>query len=307
MGPDKSKLTNARNELEDLYSGVPDDSVNLTFQHLAEVTPKNVAHPPEKRRTYSAPEEVRPLSGSLDFNPVFEGSDRSDKPINQKNNQGRSLQNAYMADDSSYPDSPVIHQFGQPYMIGGQTPMDNHHYNDHMASPYGGSGLISPVVGGGKYGEMSVVDNTGGRRRPGIPHSNICAVCSTYIYIFRHRCLVCGRVYCRQCLSIGMGEMSEGRKCIECLGRRFSQRYIQEAGSVGCCTGYPTLVKQQELKWAEKGPRQSGENRYGEAGMVSKAPRSPAPSTPGRTPARSSGMNSPYSPYYVPTNQPLPF
>ena len=25
---------------------------------------------------------------------------------------------------------------------------------------------------------------------------------------------------------MGMGEMTEGRKCIACLGRRFSQRYI---------------------------------------------------------------------------------
>lgn len=24
---------------------------------------------------------------------------------------------------------------------------------------------------------------------------------------------------------VGMGEMTEGRKCVECLGRRFSQRY----------------------------------------------------------------------------------
>jgi hypothetical protein len=37
---------------------------------------------------------------------------------------------------------------------------------------------------------------------------------------------VCGRVYCSRCVKIGMGEMIEGRKCIECLGLKFSQRYI---------------------------------------------------------------------------------
>ena len=37
---------------------------------------------------------------------------------------------------------------------------------------------------------------------------------------------VCGRVYCSRCVKIGMGEMVEGRKCIECLGLKFSQRYI---------------------------------------------------------------------------------
>ncbi|CAH9129319.1 unnamed protein product [Cuscuta epithymum] len=91
--------------------------------------------------------------------------------------------------------------------------------------------------------------------RPGTPHSNRCTLCRTYIYFFRHRCLVCGRVYCRACMRIGMGEMSQGRKCVSCLGRRFHPRYIQIAGQLGfCCMGYPSTVKQQELKWAEIGP-----------------------------------------------------
>ncbi|KAG8368395.1 hypothetical protein BUALT_Bualt15G0041000 [Buddleja alternifolia] len=34
-------------------------------------------------------------------------------------------------------------------------------------------------------------------------------------------------------------------------------RYIGKAGSVGCCMGYLSTVKQQELKWAERGPRRS--------------------------------------------------
>uniref|UniRef100_J3L8F6 Uncharacterized protein n=1 Tax=Oryza brachyantha TaxID=4533 RepID=J3L8F6_ORYBR len=102
------------------------------------------------------------------------------------------------------------------------------------------------------------------KRRPGIPHSNICALCSSYVYLFRHRCLVCGRVYCRRCVGAGMGEMTEGRKCIDCLGRRYSHRYIHRAGTKltasGCCTclwGYnpdAQAVKVQELLWAEKGP-----------------------------------------------------
>lgn len=73
---------------------------------------------------------------------------------------------------------------------------------------------------------------------------------------------MCGRVYCRNCVNIGMGEMNEGRKCVDCLGRRFSQRYIQRAGKTDkwwrfCCwhKSYPDKVKHQELKWAEKGPK----------------------------------------------------
>ncbi|KAF8018730.1 hypothetical protein BT93_H3586 [Corymbia citriodora subsp. variegata] len=146
----------------------------------------------------------------------------------------------------------------------------------------------------------------GQRRRPGIPHSNICTICSTYIYIFRHRCLVCGRVYCRQCVSIGMGEMTEGRKCVECCGRRFSQRYIQRAGQIGCCSRYPSLVKQAELKWAEKGPRRTAERAYGRGSMVSRSRSPVTPRTPTRAHPSSISINpsnppsfvySPYSPH----------
>ncbi|KAK7853351.1 extra-large guanine nucleotide-binding protein 1 [Quercus suber] len=120
-----------------------------------------------------------------------------------------------------------------------------------------------------------------GRRRPGIPHSNICTICSNYVYILRNRCLVCGRVYCRQCVNIGMGKMTEGRKCIECLGRRFSifplpQNKIRPAWArvqprkVGCCNWrYPSMVKQVELMWAEKEPRRSGKRGSGHNGVVS--------------------------------------
>ncbi|KAI4973931.1 hypothetical protein ZWY2020_041712 [Hordeum vulgare] len=52
-------------------------------------------------------------------------------------------------------------------------------------------------------------------RRVGIPHFNLCATCSRYVHVFRHRCLVCGCAYCRRCVGAGMGDMTEGRKCLE--------------------------------------------------------------------------------------------
>nr|GMD14044.1 Extra-large GTP-binding protein 3 [Ipomoea batatas] len=138
----------------------------------------------------------------------------------------------------------------------------------------------------------------GRRRRPGTPHSKICTLCSTHAYIFRHRCLVCGRVYCRQCVRVGMGDMSEGRK------------YIQRAGQMGCCMGYPSIVKQQELKWAEKGPKRSGDSRPERSGAISRS-RSPAQTSPIIThspgPTPSFGMESPYSPYTPTRHYPLPF
>ncbi|KAH6814195.1 hypothetical protein C2S51_023213 [Perilla frutescens var. frutescens] len=148
------------------------------------------------------------------------------------------------------------------------------------------------------------ISHVSARRRPGIPHSNICALCCNYIYICRHRCLVCGRVYCRQCVSIGMGEMTEGRKCIDCLGRRFSQRYIERAGNVGCCSvWYPSVVKQQELKWAERGPRRNGDNRYGNSVMQVSRSRSPVVGL--ATPSPPSFLiTSPFSPT---NHHPMPF
>lgn len=70
---------------------------------------------------------------------------------------------------------------------------------------------------------------------------------------------MCGRVYCRRCVGAGMGDMTEGRKCIDCLGRRYSHRYIHRAGDAGgrcgfCFWGNAKAVTAQELVWAEKGP-----------------------------------------------------
>lgn len=87
-------------------------------------------------------------------------------------------------------------------------------------------------------------------------------------------------------------------------------RYIQRAGNVGCCMGYPSTVKQQELKWAEKGPRKSGENRYGQSMMVSRSrspirrPATPTSLSPSNPP--SFVMSSAYSPY-SPSKHHMPF
>jgi len=42
----------------------------------------------------------------------------------------------------------------------------------------------------------------------------------------------------------------------------YSDRYIQRAGQTGCWWRYSSTVKQQELIWAEKGPRTGSERRY---------------------------------------------
>ncbi|KAK8921881.1 hypothetical protein KSP39_PZI020850 [Platanthera zijinensis] len=184
----------ANKTLAEIYNGIPDDSVDLTFNYLAIL------------------------------------NDR--KP---KNAADQGLMEAIAVSDHS----PEIRESSAITRDGGEH--NNREFEDEE---------INLTTCSGSKGREEINHQP----RCGIPHSNICALCSSYLRILRHRCLVCGRVYCRNCVGIGMGEMTEGRKCKDCLGRRFSQRYIKSAGRFGCCIWYPSEVKKQELTWAEKGP-----------------------------------------------------
>ncbi|KAE8667465.1 putative Cytochrome p450 79a2 [Hibiscus syriacus] len=279
---DRARLAKARMELEELYLGIPDDSVNLTFQDLADMQ-QQATDPSDNNNQKSTTmdtvheDKVSSLTKlpSLDFNRALQETSHHHQQRRHK---------------------PYLEESGDDF--GSHMEMDHHHHHrprhhdSHAWKDHQPRHATSPRAHTGQfrhgmerslaYDDVSVVSmasnypERGQRRRPGIPHSNICTICSTYIYIFRHRCLVCGRVYCRQCVCIGMGEMTEGRKCVLCLGRRFSPRYIKRAGKMGCSWRYPSAVKQAELKWAEKGPRRSGERTDGRSSvnMMSRA-RSP--------------------------------
>ncbi|KAK0579806.1 hypothetical protein LWI29_031697 [Acer saccharum] len=324
MGDNKAAtLAKARRELEDLYLGIPDESVNLTFKDFAQIKPPS---PPQPTSIILEPIlDISPSSAnkhdstttsslhklpSLDFSKVL-----------RESNQNQNHNHHYHHHDGG------LHQDHR-----------NHHHNHHEDHRGGGGRAINPekreefrraVERSMAYDDVSVMSmsmasgyprdqNKAQRRRPGIPHTNICTICTTYIYIFRHRCLVCGRAYCRDCVGLGMGEMTEGRKCIHCLGRRFSQRYIKRAGNVGCCSRYPSTVKQAELRWAEKGPRKSGERAYGGGGgrssiMMSRS-RNPVSVQGTPSMAHASGYNTPnsfvsashYSPYNINPTHHLP-
>lgn len=320
---DLKTLAKARMELEELYSGIPDDSVNLTFQDLAIHVKQSQKSPPEKMNTSTTtkepiqeaktPKQVSPLTKlpSLDFNRGLQASKNHQQPrhLAEGHPLGQSHKHNLQHDESHSP--------------CGSIGSDHHDQSNHVHANIGRKGPSKSRFAperSREFDDVSVMsmnsmyqERSGRPRRPGIPHSNICTICSTYIYIFRHRCLVCGRVHCRNCVSIGMGEMTEGRKCIDCLGRRFSQRYISRAGMVGCCSGYPCDVKQAELRWAEKGPRRAGERAFGHGNMTS---RSRNPMTPPR-PSNKAGVSvsqdlpsfvtsSPYSPYSTPKHHQLP-
>ncbi|XP_021278437.1 uncharacterized protein LOC110412243 [Herrania umbratica] len=325
---DLQTLAKARMELEELYLGIPDDSVNLTFQDLADMKPK--ANASEKNKSTSVeplqeaknPKQASPLTkSSLDFNRGQQATE-DHSYYHHKHYLELGYEDANFV---SHMDMGHHHHHHHPRHHDGENmhAWDGHRYGtgdqshrSHATSPRGLAEFRHGVERSVAYDDVSVISmasnypERGQRHRPGIPHSNICTICTTSIYIFRHRCLVCGRVYCRQCVCIGMGEMTEGRKCILCLGRRFSQRYIKRAGKMGCFSRYPSSVKEAELKWAERGPRRSGERAYGRSAMM---PRSRSPTKP-RTPTRAHATSaapsfvasSPaYSPY-TPTHHHLP-
>ncbi|XP_075079699.1 uncharacterized protein LOC142164866 [Nicotiana tabacum] len=285
---DLETLAKARRELEDLYLGVPDDSVNLTFEDLSEVRPHNKQQHNnatlsssssdkkinfQKEVMMSDVSEPLPSSSltklpSLDFNRAFENivienNYHTNNHVYQDYRQPQNHRHHVMEENAMLHGRHSDHHHNLHHGYGGRGgyhhreihahyhghgaghhhSMDGHeghgagHHHGHVVHgghhhPYGSHGRMHVVGNSMSYdhdmSQMSGISmvSTGGRRRPGIPHSNICTVCTTYIYLFRHRCLVCGRVYCRQCLRMGMGEMAEGRKCVECLGKRFSQRYL---------------------------------------------------------------------------------
>ncbi|KAL2488515.1 uncharacterized protein Fot_41807 [Forsythia ovata] len=230
---ERATLAKAKKELEELYLGVPDDSVNLTFQDLAEVRQLHA----EKKKSSSMDPISEALSSSktnataansqshlaklpsLDFNKAIAAS-------SMQQNHHRSPHHVVRDTGHHRPDEGDLHGVRGPglYAHGETTP---HHHHAAGGFRHGGERSVfyddASHVSGYSVSSMNPYHERGGRRRPGIPHSKICTVC--------------GRVYCRQCVNIGMGEMAEGRKCIECLGRRFSQRYIQRAGNVGVLYG----------------------------------------------------------------------
>lgn len=162
---DSTTLAKARKELEDLYLGVPDESVDLSFKDLTSFQQNGVIA--ERKISNMVRIDEEPLealkassinkSPSIDFSKGLQGANKS-YGAEVEWFRERLLQNSFKRSTKS---AAVMLESSNAY--------------DDM------SGLSM---------ENTAVGETGRRRQPGIPHSNICALCSIYIYIFRHRCLV---------------------------------------------------------------------------------------------------------------------
>lgn len=179
-------LAKARQELEDLYVGVPDESVNLSFQHLAELKQAHLEVAESKKHKMTPIDEVASKeiitamgrSPSLDFSRAIHAS----RP------------HQHLVEMETRHASPRGHLHHGHHHVHEETD------HDHASTPRRNmhTGFRNNMDNSAAYDDISGISvisrstylERGGRRRPGIPHSNICTICSTYIYIFRNRCLV---------------------------------------------------------------------------------------------------------------------
>lgn len=238
---DKATLRMARQELEDLYLGVPDDSVDLTFKDLPAASSwsfnagaATAAPPPAEDDERERQKTALARSSTNIFTYKLESSDDGDV-----DDGGAKLQ---LADHRFVPaaglDLPPLspppphhhHRQQQQHRVDDDHHDDDdqcHHHHHHqkqqqhrgyiVAAAAAGNNITttsstSTVVGEAAGGRRSrrfaggdeqwnnkqqhdpstiVTSSRANYKRPGIPHSNICALCTDYVYLFRHRCLVC--------------------------------------------------------------------------------------------------------------------
>lgn len=167
---DKQTLAMARQELEELYLGIPDESVNLTFQDLAEVSQQTSPKPKP-----NSPKKLEPII---------------ETPSSSLTKHFSTPSPTHMHKLPSFEFSKSVRENDQNWNLnrkhGGDVERkDEFRRAVERSMVYDeASSVMSMSMASGFHREKAQ------RRRPGIPHTNICTICTTYIYIFRHRCLV---------------------------------------------------------------------------------------------------------------------
>lgn len=179
---DHKKTLHEKPKLEELYQGIPDESVNLTFQDLA-----NVNSSSQEKNT-----KISTIESNSDASIVSHSNSNTSKIPSSPSLSPLSLSPSHGIKKGFKYDH-------HHHQNGGDTPWGHYRGNDRFR--HVGGGAQSPHSRASEYstgydpmsGE-SLASGKGGvvrRRRSGIPHSKICTICSNYIYIFRTRCLVC--------------------------------------------------------------------------------------------------------------------
>ena len=188
---DLSTLAKARKELEEMYLGIPDDSINLTFQDLAVAT-QNAT---DKKKSNSKELNPEVIKTSKEGTPLHRiPSLAFSQALKASNNHNHNHHNHHL--DHVQRDSGDLYSVHHHHSLGVESQSHHHHGHRNHVNPNGHSGFGHAVEGSIAYDDASVMSRASmyperaGRRRPGIPHSNICTICSNYVYILRNWCLV---------------------------------------------------------------------------------------------------------------------
>ncbi|KAL0435102.1 UNVERIFIED_CONTAM: hypothetical protein Sradi_0218100 [Sesamum radiatum] len=182
---DKATLAKAKMELEELYLGVPDESVNLTFQDLAQVRQQNAEQkrpspsPSPSPVVKKSPSPIAKLP-SLDFNKAFEMEDSS-RATHSNYNSHHDLHHHRRPQEADLWPRPQGHAYGHHDHRAHANSFHDHF--DH----HGGGGDQRSMV----YDDMSHVSGMsvaygmerGGRRRPGIPLQYLHYLLQLHIYL----------------------------------------------------------------------------------------------------------------------------
>jgi len=154
MGDHKKKTLEEKPKLEELYQGISDESVNLTFQDL----------PNWKNNTT-----------------ISEGS--------AINTPTRNIPSPSLSPMSMSP----THEFKKGVKVYSNHKYDQQDFRHRGVGVQSTPSRASEYSMGYDAGEILASGKGGAirRRRQGIPHSKICTICNDYVYFFRTRCLVC--------------------------------------------------------------------------------------------------------------------
>lgn len=184
---DKAALSKARQELEALYLGIPDESVDLTLRDMTsfsldDVQDRNLSF---KNMAINVQQNDTAERKLPNMSPIREGPQENIKADMNSLDKSSSLDFSKALEGTKPLDRRVI----EDELYRERLARSNAKKNGNALRPVTVENSLV-YDDASVFSTLSPLGEKGRKRRPGIPHSNICALCSRYIYVFRHRCLV---------------------------------------------------------------------------------------------------------------------
>lgn len=184
-----SKLAKAQRDLEEMYMGVPDESVNLTFQHLAHIKQHHVVTHTQTMISPAACGKREPVDMSASNNTLSKlptpNQYHHETHISSSGASGSNINHARRHLETNSINSPEPPSVSNMYR---HACYENDDDMMTMRRQYQGTDANTIK----QFAMRSPVNSPRGvvAGRQGIPHSKICAICDRHIHVFRHRCLV---------------------------------------------------------------------------------------------------------------------